>query len=473
VEYIALLYILLLRCLRAPLKSFPILTLPPMRFTLLLAVAAFLVAPASSQLITENFDYTIGDTLSVATPWVSHGGTGDSLLVTDNNLTFTGYPLSTGNSTFVTGGAGSREDAHLDFTPVTSGRVYAAFLINAASVTTDSDGGYFFHFAPGDPYDFDFTGRVYLRPPPPPGVGNGGTLFQFGISKGSGNAEIVWDTAIRNTGTTYLVVLKYAFLDPPVQGGGNDPVDLFIFEDGDDISSEPAPTISADIVTEGEADIVNVGNVNLRQGADPMGLTVDGINVGLTWQDTVLPVELVSFEANVSGSNVNLSWLTSSESNNAGFEVQLRGTGEYQAMGFVEGHGTTTVEQSYAYTIDGLTSGVYTVRLKQIDFDGAFEYSPEIEIAVGVPGTHVLTQAYPNPFNPQASFSLSVAAAQHVEIALYDEIGRHVSTLFSGQMEDGQARAFTINGTNLPSGSYYYQAIGQTFAETGRVTLLK
>ncbi|MCH7977193.1 MAG: T9SS type A sorting domain-containing protein [Bacteroidetes bacterium] len=448
-----------------------------MRFALLLAAVAFLIAPASSQpLLTENFDYAVGDTLTVPPlPWIHHSGSGDSLLVTDNNLTFTGYPPSTGFSTFVAHGAGSREDAHLDFTPVSGSgtTVYAAFLINASSVTTDSDGGYFFHFAPGDPYDFDFTGRVYLRNMGEPVIDH---LFSFGISKGSGNSDIVWDTVVRDTGTTYLLVLKYTFVpdaSPGLGGGTNDPVDLYVFEDGDDISVEPgSPTISADIVAEGEADIANIGNVNLRQGSDTMGLTVDGIQVALSWAD-VVPVELVSFEANVSGSDINLNWLTSSETNNAGFEIQLRGSGDYEAMGFVDGHGTTSVEQSYAYTINNLTSGVYTVRLKQIDFDGAFEYSPEIEIAVGVPGTHVLTQAYPNPFNPQASFSLSVAAAQHVEIALYDQIGRQVATLFSGQMEEGQARAFTIDGANLPSGSYYYQAIGRTFSETGRVTLLK
>ena len=446
-----------------------------MRFVLLLAAAAFLIAPASAQLLTENFEYAVGDTLTAPPqPWINHSGTGDSLLVTDNNLTFTGYPLSTGFSTFVTAGAGSREDAHLDFTPVTSGDVYAAFLINALSVTTDSDGGYFFHYAPGEPYDFDFTGRVYLREVvPAPGISAGGTLFQFGISKGSGNADIVWDTVGRNTSTTYLVVLKYAFLDPPSLGGANDPVDLYIFEDGDDISVEPgSPTISADIVTEGEPDIVNIGNVNLRQGSDPMDLTVDGIHVALTWGDLV-PVELVSFDATVSGSDLNLSWLTSSETNNAGFEVQLRGTGDFEAIGFVDGHGTTTIEQSYNYTISDLAPGTYTARLKQIDFDGAFEYSPQVEIAIGVPGTHLLTQAYPNPFNPQASFSLSVAASQNVEVALYNAIGQRVATLFSGQMEAGQARAFTIDGANMPSGSYYYRAIGQTFAESGRVTLLK
>ena len=189
--------------------------------------------------------------------------------------------------------------------------------------------------------------------------------------------------------------------------------------------------------------------------------------------DNDIPVELVSLTATASGSDLNLNWLTSSETNNAGFEVQLRETGDYQAMGFVEGHGTTTVEQSYNYTISDLGPGTYTARLKQIDFDGAFEYTHEIEIAVGVPGTHVLTQAYPNPFNPLASFSLSVAAAQHVEVALYNAIGQQVESLFSGPMEAGQTRDLTINGANLPSGSYYYRVIGQTFAESGRVTLLR
>ncbi len=439
-----------------------------MRFALLLAAGAFVVASASSQpLLTENFDYTIGDLLTDH-GWVAHSGAGSGpLAVTDNNLTFTGYPLSTGNSTAIVDA--NSEDANLGFTPVIDSpgtSVYAAVLLNFSSVVTDSDGGYFFHYQP-EPTDFDYTGRVYVRNMGEPFIDH---LFSFGISKGSGDAEIVWDAAIRDTGTTYLLVLKYTFLDG---SGTDDTIDVYIFEDGDDISVEPgSPTISADVVTEGEADLANIGNINVRQGSEAIDLTVDGINVATSWAD-VVPVELVSFEANVSGSDINLNWLTSSETNNAGFEIQLRGSGDYEAMGFVDGHGTTSVEQSYAYTINNLTSGVYTVRLKQIDFDGAFEYSPEIEIAVGVPGTHVLTQAYPNPFNPQASFSLSVAAAQHVEIALYDQIGRQVATLFSGQMEEGQARAFTIDGANLPSGSYYYQAIGRTFSETGRVTLLK
>ncbi len=445
-----------------------------MRFALLLAVVGLFSSHAFAQvLLTENFEYAVGDTLtSDATPWVSHSGSGDSLLVTDNNLTFSGYPPSTGNSTFLSFGAGSREDAHLGFPPVVPVEpfggatvVYSSMLINADSVEPAiPNGNYFFHLTQ-EAHDTTFRGRVFLRGEQLPGSSAADHLYQIGISKSS-TSTIDWDTTIRTTGTTYLLVMKYTFN----AGADDDTVDLYIFEDGDDISTEPVtPDISNIDVS---SDLVDAGNVNLRQSGTLMGLTVDGIRVTRTWGD-IVPVELVSFDATVSGSDVNLNWMTSSETNNAGFEVQLRGEGDFEAMGFVDGNGTTTVEQSYNYSINDLAPGTYTARLKQIDYDGAFEYSPQVEIAIGVPGTHILSQAYPNPFNPQASFSLAVATEQHVDVALYNALGQQVASLFSGQMEAGQARAFTIDGASLPSGSYYYRAIGESFAESGRVTLLK
>ncbi len=444
-----------------------------MRFVLLLAVACLLLGPASSQsLLDENFDYPVGELLT-DNGWINHSGTGNFLVVDAANLSLAGYPLNSGGSVVIVGQAASSEDVHRGFAPVSmpgsggSTSVYTSFLVNAESVVTDEFGDYFFHLTQ-EPHDTNFKGRVYMRTPPPT-EGGSATFheFNFGVSKGSGSTDpIGWDLAIREVENTFLVVLKYTFFD----GVDDDTVDLYVFADGDDFSVEPgSPTVSS---IDPDPDMPNAGNVNLRQGSDPMTLTVDGIRVATAWADLV-PVELVSFDATVNGSDLNLNWRTSSETNNAGFEVQLKGTGDYQAMGFVDGHGTTTLEQSYNYMISDLAPGTYTARLKQIDFDGAFEYSPQVEIAVGVPGTHVLTQAYPNPFNPQASFSLSVAAAQHVDVGLYNALGQRVASLFSGQMEAGQARAFTIDGTNLPSGSYYYRAIGQTFAESGRVTLLK
>ena len=123
--------------------------------------------------------------------------------------------------------------------------------------------------------------------------------------------------------------------------------------------------------------------------------------------DTPIPVELVSFDAVVNGTDVSLSWATVSETNNAGFEVQTLSGENWNALAFVQGNGTTTEAQTYRFTAEDNAVGTHTFRLKQIDFDGAFEYSDELEVAVETPGTHLLTSAYPNPFNPQSQFTLT------------------------------------------------------------------
>lgn len=437
-----------------------------MRYILILVGAALFAGTATAQVfMTENFDYQVGDLLTDH-DWVNHSGSGDFLTVTDNNLTLTGYPLESGNSTHVHHGSGSREDAHYDFImPPLAGNetIFASMLVNFDSTNTDTNGGYFFHLTQV-PHNTSFRGRIFARSIPIGDNPRGGS-FEFGVSKTNTSAEIQWEGVSRFLNTTYLLVLKYTI----VSGDDNDTVDLYVFDEFDDFSVEP---VSPDISSIDTASDIDPGGVNLRQGNDNMGLTVDGIRVAGMWDD-LIPVELTSFDANVNGSNINLSWETASETNNAGFEVQLRGDGAFQSMGFVDGHGTTTESQHYSYTIPDLAPGTYAVRLKQIDFDGGFDYSPQVEVQVGVPGSHILTQAYPNPFNPQATFSLSVATEQRVEIGLYNALGQRVDTIFSGIMDAGQARAFTVNGGGLPSGAYYYRAVGENFAETGRVMLLK
>lgn len=187
-----------------------------------------------------------------------------------------------------------------------------------------------------------------------------------------------------------------------------------------------------------------------------------------------IPVELVAFTSSADGNDVVLNWATSSETNNAGFEVQHRVEGgPYEVLGFVEGHGTTTEEQTYSYRAEGLDVGIHTFRLKQIDFDGAFELSQEVEVAVGVVGTHVLSEVYPNPFNPQAQFTLAVGSHQSVSITVYDVVGRQVATLHDGILEANEPYQFTIDGSGLASGAYFIRIVGETFTNTRRITLLK
>ena len=126
------------------------------------------------------------------------------------------------------------------------------------------------------------------------------------------------------------------------------------------------------------------------------------------------PVELVSFSASLVDKVIQLSWTTATEINNSGYEntknltpsLSLprrgwRSRESWENIGFVPGFGTTTEPKSYSFVDENISSGIYKYRLKQIDFDGTFEYSNEIEVEVDfTPKEFVFYQNYPNPFNP-------------------------------------------------------------------------
>ena len=93
--------------------------------------------------------------------------------------------------------------------------------------------------------------------------------------------------------------------------------------------------------------------------------------------------------------------------------------------------------------------------------------------ADGVPGTHALSELYPNPFNPQSSFTLAVAETQDVLISVVNLLGQHVATLYDGVLTANQERTFTFEAGRLPSGVYLIRVEGESFTDTRRVTLLK
>lgn len=194
--------------------------------------------------------------------------------------------------------------------------------------------------------------------------------------------------------------------------------------------------------------------------------------------DSALPVELTGLEAQADGAEVVLSWRTASETNNAGFTVEVEreqatvGAG-WQAVAFVAGAGTTAQAQRYAVRIPGLGPGLHRFRLKQTDFDGTFSYSSKVEVTIEVAGTYVLSPAYPNPFNPKTSFSLAVAQGQHVTAEVFDVMGRCIEMLFDEEMAAHQTRRFVWEAGNRPSGLYFLRITGEHFRQTQRVTLLR
>ncbi len=191
--------------------------------------------------------------------------------------------------------------------------------------------------------------------------------------------------------------------------------------------------------------------------------------------DPTLPVELASFSAVLDEADVVLQWKTLSEQNNQGYDVQVMGTanGDFLSIGFVEGNGTTTEATNYSFRATELDFGTQTFRLRQVDHDGSFQYSSEVEVSVELPTEFVMNAAYPNPFNPQATFEFAVQDAQQVSASLYNMVGQRVAELFNGVVEANSLKQVSIDGGALPSGIYIVRLNGQTFESTQTISLLK
>jgi hypothetical protein len=186
--------------------------------------------------------------------------------------------------------------------------------------------------------------------------------------------------------------------------------------------------------------------------------------------DVIVPVELASFSAAKDNNDVILTWYTATETNNSGFEVQRKTSGQFESIAFVEGKGTTTETQNYLFRDKNVPSGNYTYRLKQIDFDGSFSYSDEVEIEQ--PAVFHLAQNYPNPFNPSTNIQYSVPVDGNVSLKVYDVLGNEVGTLVD---EFKQAGTFdvTFEGSNLSSGVYYYRLTAGENVSTKKLMLTK
>jgi len=197
------------------------------------------------------------------------------------------------------------------------------------------------------------------------------------------------------------------------------------------------------------------------------------LKVELDWG--ALPVELASFNANVTGRNVDLSWTTSSESNNAGFDIERRsaeGT-EWTKVGNVSGNGTSTLIHDYSFTDRNVLTGKYNYRLKQTDYNGNFEYhNLTSEINVGTPNSFSLKQNYPNPFNPTTKIDFDIAVDGNVKLTLYNSSGKEVGTLVNDFRTAGY-HTVTFDARNISSGIYYYKLESNGVSKVMKMTLLK
>ncbi|NUN10192.1 MAG: T9SS type A sorting domain-containing protein [Ignavibacteriaceae bacterium] len=224
----------------------------------------------------------------------------------------------------------------------------------------------------------------------------------------------------------------------------------------------------------------SVGDVELA------GLTIDGITTDIDGQprssdypyrgadegNIPIPVELTSFSATVSGTSVNLNWSTATEVNTKSFEIERKSTGEWNKVGSVSASGNSTEIRNYVFTDAGLSAGKYSYRLRIVDFDGTFKYSPAAEVNVGMPMEFSLSQNYPNPFNPSTVISFQLPVSGKVSLKVYDVTGKEVSTLVNEVKEAGY-HSVKFDASDLTSGMYVYELKSGNFVQSKKLLLVK
>jgi len=182
---------------------------------------------------------------------------------------------------------------------------------------------------------------------------------------------------------------------------------------------------------------------------------------------TALPVELVAFNAMYNNGVVDLSWTTASEINNSHFDVERSVDGEiWNAIGRVDGHGTSmevlhyTAEDNLAGV--ALSGNIY-YRLKQVDFNGQYAYSPvrTVDIA-NVPNA---ISAYPNPATTQLNVEWVSTSESNTTLRISNITG---STVYTENFSGVGAIHKQIDLSALPVGMYSVQLVSDK-SETTRL----
>jgi hypothetical protein len=137
-----------------------------------------------------------------------------------------------------------------------------------------------------------------------------------------------------------------------------------------------------------------------------------------------LPVELVSFEVKKSGDKGLLHWVTANEQDASHFEVEESLDGiNFQYTGTVQATGNSTSLQNYFFTDYVLNKGTNYYRIKAVDKNGSFDYTPVRSLEVG---DVAASRIYPNPASGTTNLVVSNARNEELQVLVYDINGKEV-----------------------------------------------
>jgi hypothetical protein len=166
---------------------------------------------------------------------------------------------------------------------------------------------------------------------------------------------------------------------------------------------------------------------------------------------TALPVTWLSFEANYSNKQTNLNWKTATEINNSHFEIQRSTDGKtWQNVGRVAGRGNSNIVNAYTFTdktAGSLNLNTVYYRLKQVDFNGEFDYSA---VKVVRPSAEPVVETYPNPATDRINVNAEVSGTTSIQLLNAKGI-----TVYTEQFTAEGKVQKVINLGTYPKGMYF------------------
>ncbi|MCY7327047.1 MAG: T9SS type A sorting domain-containing protein, partial [Saprospiraceae bacterium] len=184
----------------------------------------------------------------------------------------------------------------------------------------------------------------------------------------------------------------------------------------------------------------------------------------------VLPVELTDFQARLENKNTALlTWTTASETNNRGFEIEMKQEGDkdFQNVGFAAGKGTSTQKNNYQFQVPNLTAGIWYFRLKQVDLDEKTTYSPQQSLQIQ---DRFSVKVFPNPVQSELNLVLFQENASVVSFELTNQLGQRFDLLSSQSLDKGFS-SLRLSVATLPNGVYYYTCHGENGTSQGKIVV--
>lgn len=181
-----------------------------------------------------------------------------------------------------------------------------------------------------------------------------------------------------------------------------------------------------------------------------------------TGTTTVIPIELIHFDADTEGSKNPLTWRTASERDNKHFDIERSADGQnFKSIGQVKSLGNTASGNDYQYTDTEPLAGIAYYRLKQTDFDGKFDYSPVV--SVNRDKTQNKARIMSNPVAQTLEIGMSKADNKMLTLVITDLMGRTVAQ--QTRLQNAQTR-LTMDVSQLNAGIYLLKVVGKDVQET-------